>query len=191
LLDAVGGVPLMPGTARSVHWRTLAPLAIAAWLLIPVGSLGLISIDPVLLRRTVSVIVVVMATLLFSGWRYRRRPTTLVSASAGAAGGFLTGLAGIGGPPVVLFYLAGRDSAAASRAGLIWYVGLNQLIALGAFAWAGLLTRATLLSALIFAPVFLGAVFFGSRLFGRVNETAFRRIALGFLVLVGIFGMFF
>lgn len=191
LLDAIGSLPLMPGSVRSVRWRTLAPLVIAAWILIPVGSLGLISLDPVLLRRAVSVIVVVMAALLWSGWRYRRQPTLAISASAGAAGGFLTGIAGIGGPPVVLFYLAGQESGTASRAGLIWYVGLNQFVALATFAWAGLLTRTVLFSSLLLLPLFLLAVFAGSRLFGRVNEIGFRRVALGVLVIVGILGLFY
>ena len=149
------------------------------------------SLDPSLLRRSISVLVLVFTGVLWSGWRYRKPPGLFVSAAAGGFGGFLTGAAGMGGPPVVLFYLAGTEAAVRTRAELIWFLALNQFIALGAFAFGALLTVPALLSALILAPVFVLSVHAGSWSFGKVSEVWFRRVALVFLVTVAIAGLVF
>ena len=107
LMEVVASAQLVPPALRQVRWKTVGPLALAAVLMIPLGSLGLAALDPHWLRRVISLIVLLFVAILATGWRYRRRPGPVVTAAVGGVSGLLTGLGGVGGPPVILFWLSG------------------------------------------------------------------------------------
>jgi len=190
LLDAAASVQLLPNAVRHVRWRTVAPLGIAAALTIPLGGTLLAALPTELMKRIISAVVLIFVVVLGSGWRYRRRRTAWVGAATGASSGLLTGMAGIGGPPVILFFLAGPNPAREVRSGLICYLTMTQAVAIVTFLALGLLDLESLWRTVILAPVFLGGALLGSRLFGRVDERVFRAVALTLLALVAIAGFF-
>jgi uncharacterized membrane protein YfcA len=189
LLEAAAIAQLLPGALRLARWRSILPMGAAAAVTIPFGSGVLASLDPVVLRRAISVVVLGFAVLLWSGWRYRREPSSGAALAIGGLSGLLTGVAGIGGPPVILFYLSGPNPAPSTRASFICYFAITQLTALISFTGAGIMTRTVLWLGLIMAPAFLAAAYLGTRLFGRVNEAVFRRATLIFLALVAVAGL--
>jgi len=86
-----------------------AKVALGQWLLAPVGVMSmalLLSLGPTTVKQCVGVALALVLTLrlfrpapkraLAAGWAYL----------AGATGGFLAGLVGMGGPPIVLFAMA-------------------------------------------------------------------------------------
>jgi uncharacterized membrane protein YfcA len=190
LLDAIVAAQLVPGALAHVRWPTVLPLGLAAAATIPAGGLALAALDPDLVRRAISAVVLVVVAVLASGWRYRREPSLPVVLGTGAASGLLTGLAGVGGPPVILFYLSGREGAPGVRSGLICYFAITQAVALASFAIYGLIDRRVLLGGLLLAPAFLAGAWIGTRLFGRVDAGLFRRVTLAFLAVVALFGLF-
>ena len=189
LLDLAASVQLVPPALRLARWRTIAPLGTAAVLAIPVGSTLLAALQPDPLQRVISLAVLILVAVLSTGWRYRRRPGPFVSAGTGVASGLLTGMAGVGGPPVILFLLSGPDRASHTRANLICYFALTQIVAVGAFVVAGLIGSTVLLLSLILAPFFLLGTFLGTRLFGGVDENLFRRVILSLLALLAVAGL--
>ncbi len=189
LLEAIAAAQLVPSAVARARWRAIAPLAIAATLAIPLGGTVLARVDPVLLRRGISAVVLVFVAVLWTGWRYRRTPTWPVATATGATSGLLTGAAGVGGPPVILFFLSGPHDAPSTRSSLIVYFAVTQWVALATFAIYGLLGRTTLTRALFLAPIFMIAAWFGTRLFGKVDEARFRRATMIFLILVSIVGV--
>ena len=189
LLDAIAGVQLLPSAARRADWRRTLLLAAAAAVGIPAGATLLVSIDPAIVQRALSVVVLVFVAVLASGWRYRGTPGVVATGFAGGLSGLLTGFAGIGGPPVVLLHLLGPDEAAASRANLIAYFFLSQLLALLSFGFHSLLSPAVLRDAAFLAPAFLISLHLGGRWFARAPERAYRGAALGVLTAVAILGL--
>ena len=179
----------MPSAARQAAWRRTLLLAAAAAVGIPLGSMLLVSTDPQIVQRTLSMVVLGFVVLLASGWRYDGVPGPAATGGVGIVSGLLTGFAGIGGPPVVLLHLLGPDEAASNRANLIAYFFLTQLVALGTFGFHSLLTVTVLREAAILAPAFLLALHFGSRLFRRAPEAAYRRAALVVLAGVALLGL--
>jgi uncharacterized membrane protein YfcA len=190
LMEALAATQLVPSALRDVRWATVLPLGLAASLTIPIGSTVLASLDVVWTRRAISVIVLVFVVVLGTGWRYRKRPSRSVTVATGAASGLLTGVAGVGGPPVILFYLSGQDDAPGVRAGLICYFAITQLIALAAYAFHGLVGMQVLVGAAVLTPVFVVGTVAGTRLFGRVDDRRFRGMVLVFLTVVAIAGLF-
>ena len=74
--------------------------------------------------------------LLASGWRFPGRPRTATTLAAGVSSGFLNGLAGMAGPPIAFYYLAGDETVTRVRANLTTYFVFVDLVALAMFAVA-------------------------------------------------------
>jgi hypothetical protein len=106
--------------------------------------------------------------------------------AAGAASGFLNGLAGMAGPPVAFYYLAGSDAAATVRASFIVYFAAVDLVALVGMALQGLIGGRTLVLGAILAIPYVAGGLVGERLFPLASETFFRRLALVILAVIAV-----
>ena len=96
------------------------------------------------------------------------------------------GLAGMAGPPIAFYYLAGEDGAAGVRANLTTYFVFVDLLALSAFVARDLVAWNTAVRAAFLSPaVMLGGVL-GGLLFPLASERFYRRLALVLLVGVAV-----
>ena len=95
---------------RHVHWSLAFRFAGIQWLFVPLGVLGMVLLverDPHTVKQAIGASVLVLLTL-----RLALRPELRERAGAGwtflaaSSGGFLGGLVGMGGPPIVLYAMA-------------------------------------------------------------------------------------
>ncbi len=138
------------------------------------------------MRPVIAAVVLVFSLVMLRGWRYpgpRRAAATL---GAGLTSGLMTTAVGMGGPPVLLYLLAGGDAASRNRADLITYFAIIGSAALGVLLVAGAIGAETVSRALVLAPAFLLAAFAGSGVFRHSGEALYRRVALYFLLAVGL-----
>lgn len=185
LLEMAAGVGLVPEATKTTHWKEVFPLVLGAVLMVPVGAQFLALLEPLLIRRIIGGLILGFVMLLISGKTHYSQPHVSMTSVVGALSGFLTGLAGIGGPPVVLYEMSGDNSAADNRANLIIFFAFTQCVAL-LFYWAsGILTLAVFQLFAVFVPVFAIGLVLGRFCFKRVNETLFRRCVYGLLLVVG------
>lgn len=190
-LAFLANLQLVPGALRLIQWRVMAPICLAALAAIPFGAMVLLTVDPVWMRRGISVIVLAFVAMLASGWRWRGRPGLMAALAAGGLSGLINGAAGTGGPPVILYLLAGPDPARINRANLIaFYLFLNGGT-VASLAFNGVITPEVLWRVLLLTPVFMGAVLAGTRLFLRTGESGYRRFALLLLAGAGLLGLFY
>ena len=152
LLEIVVVLPLLPGVVRLVDWRRIGVLLTAAVVGVPVGNLVLTRVEPEPMRWAISAIVLGAVILLASGWRFSGRPRTVTTLAAGVSSGFLNGLAGMAGPPIAFYYLAGDDTVTRVRANLTTYFVFVDLMAFAVFASRGLIGWGTGVQALFLAP---------------------------------------
>ena len=117
---------------------------------------------------------------------FRSKPVAAATLGAGAASGFLNGFSGMAGPPIIIYYMAGSDSAAQVRANLTTYFVFVDLIAVTVFAARSLVGWDTLLHGLCIAPFVIVGGLVGQRLFPLASETFYRRLALGLLVAIAV-----
>jgi len=186
LLEIAVALPVVPGVVRFVDWRRIGLLLIAAAVGVPLGNLVLTRIEPEPMRWAISAIILGAVALLASGWRFAGRPRTTTTLTAGVSSGFLNGLAGMAGPPIAFYYLAGDETATRVRANLTTYFVFVDLVAIGTFASRGLIDWSTIVLGLFLAPaVMLGGVL-GMRLFPLASDSFYRRLALVLLVGVAI-----
>jgi uncharacterized membrane protein YfcA len=185
LLNLSTILQLLLPALRETRWRDVGPMGGAAALAIPFGTWILTTLDAVVIRRTIGAVVLGFSLVLLAGWRYRGARTQPANLLVGALGGLLTGATGFGGPPLILYFLAGDRPMAENRAGFISFFFLTQIVTVPVFLWQGLVTWELIWRTALLVPVYLVATHIGARLFRRSSEHLTRLIALGFLVLIG------
>lgn len=186
VLTGLTALQQVPETRRLARWRRVAPMAAGCLATIPLGAWALAALDADLLRRSIAAVVVVFAGVLASGWRYRGPTPWTASVGVGAASGVLTGAAGIGGPPVVIWTLAGDADARAARADFVVFFALTLTAAAASALATGVADASTLWAAAVLAPAFVGATWLGGKAFRLAPDRVFRRAALGILFASGL-----
>ncbi len=178
-------VQLLPGALRDCEWGRVIPLSVAGSLAIPFGAWVLVTQDSDLLRKAISVLIILFAIMMLRGWRYTGKINAWIMAVVGVIGGVITGATTIGGPPVVTFLMAGPFSAAQNRAAIILYFTFVQLVAVVMY-WLGELILWPIVGICVTVmPTLMAGMWIGQNLFKHASEEGFRRIALLFLLLIG------
>ena len=186
LLETFAAAPMLQDAARKAHWRTILPICAVACLTAPLGAYLLSTLDPLLARRAIAATVLAFSLVLLAGVRYHGKQRLGTSMALGATSGVLVGATSVGAPPVILYLLASSDPPPVTRANLTIFVTIISLAALGALLWRGMLDGPNGLMALLLSPLYLGGVWLGSRLYGRLDAGFMRRWTLVFLVVVSI-----
>jgi len=191
-LELLTTAHLLPGVWRQVDGRSLRALVAGAMLATPLGLLLLAGVAADPMRLVVSASLLAIALAMLSGLAQRltpqHTPGTAGALAAGFASGLLNGAAGIGGPPVIVFYFA-TTAAAVSRASLIAYFLFTDVYALAWAGGTGLLTRAAWPLIVVALPFALTGVWLGQRLYRRLDEARLRRVIWALLAVLGALGV--
>lgn len=165
-------------------WPLLLVLTILVW----AGTLSLMSLDQDTVSIMLGLAVAIFAALSLANptLRIPQRWERPLGVLAGGAAGFFGGLALIGGPPVIMYFVA-LHLKKEEFIGSIGLVYLLTLIPAGiAFVTLGVMeTRHVLPGMATLIPVF-AALAIGQWLRGRINQDLFRKLLLGSMVLIGL-----
>jgi uncharacterized membrane protein YfcA len=186
LVSMFGRAQLYPSSARTANWSEVFPLVIAIVVITPFASSVLFIADPDLIRRGIGGLVIALTIFMLSGWQYRGPRRWPASLSFGAACGALAGVAGIGGPPMVVYFMAGPDEARVKRANIIITVALVTLVVLITFIVKGGVGISTLVRAAILFPASIAGTWIGNWIFKIAPQSYFRKFALGVLFATGL-----
>ena len=75
IIDTLGAAPFTVRAFAYCTWPEVLPMYIAAAIAVPIGTLALLVIDPIVLRWFIAFLVLSLVGVLISGWRYHGRPT--------------------------------------------------------------------------------------------------------------------
>jgi uncharacterized membrane protein YfcA len=184
LLESVAAAPMLVQLRHLVRWRVIGPIIAMACVTVPLGTYVLVSADPLVMRRVIAAVVIVFSLLLLRGWRFAGKHRLATGLGLGAVSGTMVGATSMGGPPVILYLLAGPDPIDTTRANLTYFVGAISLAGVAALTLNGVLGAQGLLLALLLAPGYYLGMVAGIRLFSRFNDTRFRRFTLFFMMAV-------
>ncbi len=193
LLNFVTSFQTLPGTWKSINWRIVIWISIPSFAGIPVGLFVVEWFDPVLVRRLIGLVVAGVAALMLVGWRYNGPRGALQNTIVGVSSGVLTAIAGVGGPPLVLYLLSDKTlTPAVMRASFLMFFVVAQIATVGYFLAVGSVNPAQMVYTASFLPVYIVSTVLGSWLFTlamRGRAELFRRISLWLLLGVGIVTM--
>ncbi|MEO9682308.1 MAG: sulfite exporter TauE/SafE family protein [Tateyamaria sp.] len=184
-----GPLPNLHAAWRAGEPRETAKLLAGAVVGLPLGLWALSRLDPAAFGWSVSIVVLVLLALVMTGWRYAGtlRPAGIVG--VGTIGGFLGGVAGVPGPPVIMLYMASALPIAVIRANFLLYLlGVDVLMAV-VFIGFGLLDPLAITVGLICVPIYMCANVVGARLFDPSAERLFRVVAYIVIAASAIVGL--
>ncbi len=187
--ELLGPLPNLPAAIRDGSPRDVGVLALGAALALPLGLWGLALVDPKIFGWIVSLAVLTLLVLLMAGWRYQGVLTRNLTLGTGALGGFMTGFAGLPGPPVIMLYMASTLPISVIRANFLLYLVFLDLMlipllwAMDLMAW-----KIALLGLLVGIPNVM-ANMIGARLFDPSAEVLFRRVAYMIIAASALIGL--
>jgi uncharacterized protein len=189
VLEVLASVALLRSVWSQIHWGWLRPLLIGNALAIPLGVWMLAVVPEGPLRAIVSIVILIAAVLLLSGFKAPWSDTPGMRLGTGFVSGLFNGLAAIGGMVVAVMLFTTSISGAAGRATLIALFFATDLYSL---AWAGgtglLDTNLLRWTGWLCLPMLAG-IAIGRKHFLRVDEAGFRRGVLRVLAVLAGLGL--
>ncbi|WP_425099079.1 TSUP family transporter [Tropicibacter sp. S64] len=188
-MDLIGPLPILrkawPKVEQGDLWRLLLGTAV----MLPVGLGVLTLVAPEVFRYAVSVLALGMLAVLAGGLRYPGAVTRRMVLGIGGAAGFLGGVAGLPGPPVILFYMARPLEAAVIRATTLYFLfAFDVMIILGMGLFGRWESGATLIGLGIALPCMAGN-WLGGWMFRPALEKPYRAVAYTLIGLSALSGL--
>jgi uncharacterized membrane protein YfcA len=186
LIDIVAAASLIPNAWRLSDKREVGTVLVGALIGVPLGTWVLARNDPVTIRWIVAALILPLLVLLMSGWRYNGKPARPFAVGTGALSGFFNGLALVGGPPIIVYWLGSRSKPKVVRANIVLFFAATGAYTLTSFLAAGLTTAATVGLAVALGPLYGLGLFLGARMFRLADEAIFRRVCYALIAAAGL-----
>jgi len=164
------------------------PLAVTGMVFTPAGAWMLGSLSDSAVRFVIGISVTLASLFSLSHWAPHMRRTPLGMGLTGALSGLFNGLTTFSGPPAVIYLSATETEKDSFRGNLSAFFLVLTVTAIPSFVAAGVATSAGIVRATMFLPAAALGGLLGIFLAGRVNSSAFRKIALVVLALLGVSG---
>lgn len=190
LLEVALSFQLLTAAARQVVWREIAILSVAAMPGLFVGAWLLERIPEQTLRLGISLAILIFLLLLLANVRRQGPVSPMGLAATGTLSGIANSASGVGGPPVVLYYLAGDGTTAAVRATVIVYFFAIDVASTGIYTARGLVTGQVLVLTALCVPAAVAGVWLGTRLFDQASEQTYRRVAYAIIAAAALIAPF-
>lgn len=181
-------VMVLISSRGKLRLRGFLPLAATGMVFTPVGALMLGSLSDSAVRFVIGVTVTAASLFSLSQWAPHMKRTPLGMGITGILSGIFNGLTTFSGPPAVIYLSATETEKDSFRSNLSAFFLALTITAIPSFVTAGVVTSAGLVRATMFLPAAALGGLAGILLAGRVDSSAFRKIALVILALLGVSG---
>jgi len=180
------GLLLIGKIGRTADWRATGHLTVGAIPGLPLGVWALASLDADVMRAIIGSIVLVTVLLLWRGFRFRHTPPRSARIGMGFLSGAINGATTMGGPPVIVYFLALPGHVAIGRASILVYFFFLSIATTASNGFAGLVTAKVMVWTVLMLPCFFAGSILGDRGFDKSGADTYRRIAMAALALVAV-----
>jgi uncharacterized membrane protein YfcA len=177
----------LPSMWKSFDLTLVWPFLIGGLLGVPIGTMLVAHADPNVFKLTIGVLLLVFPTALyFSAPMAFEFGGRIADGIVGFIGGILGGLAGLSGPPPIL-WASIRGWGKDERRGIFQTFNWTVLfIAFCLQAAGGMVGREVIWLAVLTFPATMLGTWIGARLYHALSDRNFRDIVLGMLFLSGL-----
>ncbi len=176
-------IQLLPETIRTSEKPFVVPFGIATFVAAPFGTLVLVSLDPAIMKMAISVFVLFMVLMMWSGWRIGGGRVAIIG--TGLAAGFAQGTAGVGGPPAVALALARPGTTVQQRANVLGTVAALAFCGVPPLWYHGMFTAEVVIFSALVLPLYVSGTWLGQRFFSQQGQHIYRAAALWVLAITG------
>ena len=178
------------GHLRDIDWRLALPALVGMF---PTLWIGIELLSYLNSSSAATLQIVLGATIAFGSLvvavkpkRYERRSWALLTFLQGALAGFIGGMFGFTGPPLIYHLYRQPVEPVVVRITLIFMFMASSMIRLTVVGFQGGLVSEVWSTFLWIAPFVLGATYLGRRYPPRISARNVRRTAFAFLTLIGV-----
>jgi hypothetical protein len=172
---------------HALAWRKLAPFVIGGVLGVPLGTMLLTYVDPAWLREGVGLLLVIYGIWGLAQPKLKPVPGGVAAdAGVGFLNGVLAGLTGLPGFIITVWcQLRGwsKDLQRAVFQPVMLAAIAANLVSLGI---AGAFTAPTIRLYLLGLPAMAAGIWVGFKLYGKLDDAAFRKVILVLLLIAGV-----
>jgi uncharacterized membrane protein YfcA len=184
-IDLFANLRLLPDVKGDAGRDIVIPLTAGTVIAMPAGVYLLVNADQHLMKQVVGAVILVIALILATGWRYQGSTGKPVYGVVGTLGGFVMGATSIA-VTTALFLNSGHQSARESRANFIVWVFFATILFLSLLALGGTLSGSDAFTIGVLSPVYLVGAVLGSRAQHGASDLVARRVVLALIVVVAI-----
>ncbi|MBX9829602.1 MAG: sulfite exporter TauE/SafE family protein [Xanthobacteraceae bacterium] len=172
---------------KSIDWKAVTPFIIGSALGVPAGTAMLKTVDQNTLRLAIGILLVA-----FSLYGLIRPALKVVEGGVarefgvGVANGLIGGLTGLGGIAVTVWSQVRGGAKDAQRAVFQPVMFSTFLMSAVWLAVAGAYSSETLKLYAFALPALAAGIWVGLKLYGKLNDAAFRKIVLSLLLIAGL-----
>ncbi len=186
LWEILASVVFFPSIWKDIAWKPLKDLTLGVLIGTPLGVWLLATVPPTPMVLAINFVACACCMALWRGFVLRSNLNKAGVLGTGLASGLLNGACANGGLPLILFFLSSPMAAATGRASLIAFFFFTDVWASFFAFQQNLLTLDTLIIFLWGIPALCLGLWLGHKLFGRVDEAAFKRISIMLLLLLSV-----
>ena len=172
---------------HAINWRAILPFIVGGAIGVPAGTALLTTVDQGTLRVTMGVLLVLFS--LYGLIRPAFKPVeggVPAELGVGVANGLIGGLTGLGGIAVTIWSQLRGGPKDAQRAIFQPVMFSTFLMTAISFAFAGAYTLETMKLYALALPALILGIWCGLKLYGKLDDAAFRRVILILLLAAGI-----
>jgi uncharacterized membrane protein YfcA len=189
LIDTFSTAPFAVRSCWHCTWREVLPTFVAAAIGVPFGTMALLIADPIVLRWSMTILVLTLLGVLMSGWRYHGRPSLPLTLGVGLFSGFGGGAVQLAGPAVIVYWLGTANKVMTVRANLlVYFLLLDVTLCANYFAQRVFTPELVALSLLLGVPFFV-ATAVGARFFHGASDLLYRRIAYAVIAVAALISL--
>jgi uncharacterized membrane protein YfcA len=172
---------------HALHWRMIAPFIVGGTIGVPIGTMLLTYIDPVYLRSGVGVLLVVYGIYGLVQPAFKPLPAgTAADTGIGFLNGVLCGLTGLPGFIITIWCQLRGWTKDVQRA-VFQPVMLAAIVATAiSLSVTGAVTGETATLFVLGLPALLAGLWLGFKLYGKLDDKAFRKLILLLLLAAGL-----
>ncbi len=173
---------------KHINFKLLIYPLIASFITSTLGIVTLMSSTENLLRRILGGVLIIMAVyIIFYSEKINIKPTKINGIIAGGLGGLLSGLLGIGGPPIAAYFLSVTDNKMEYNATLQFYFLISAFYTFGIHLIIGNITGEVIKFSLVgIIGVAIGTTT-GLSLFKKLSIEMIKKALCIFIIIVGLF----
>lgn len=172
---------------HALAWKSIGPFIVGGMIGVPIGTMLLTYLNPAYLRSGVGVLLVIYGAYGLAQPTFKPLPSNWLSdTSVGLANGILAGLTGLPGFIITVWcQLRGwkKDVQRAIFQPVMLTAILANVVSLGV---TGAITAEILRLYLIGLPAMVAGLWVGFKLYGKLDDAAFRKVILVLLLIAGL-----
>ena len=172
---------------KSVPYRKIVPLIIAALVTIPIGVHLSVIVTGDIFKKALGIVLVALSIyFLFFNDKMRIKASVKNGLIAGGTGGILTGLFSTGGPPIVLYLMNALSDNLMYFASAQFYFGLTGIYSTAVRFFSGIVNTEVIVYSLVGFGASMIGNFAGKRVFDKLNAKKLRQLVYLCMIVSGI-----